>query len=79
MQNVPILPPALARKLADAIVQRSLAAEMLAKVISREDFEHEDFVFWRGQHIEGTQKLAEFGVKLPTYSGEVHGFVEVFK
>lgn len=78
MQNM-IVHPVLATVLARAITQRSVAAEMLAKVISRDEFKHEDFVFWRAEHIDGTRKLGLLGIKLPTYSGEVRGFVEAFK
>ena len=64
------LHPTLADAIARAIMQRSLAADGIGTVISRVPYKHGDFLFWRDEHIEATQKLAAFGIRLPTYVGD---------
>lgn len=64
------LHPTLADAIARGITKRSLAAEMINVAIHRAEYRHDDFVFWRNEHIEATQALGALGINLITYLGD---------
>jgi len=66
MTNVQVH-PALGAAIASAVNTRCLASEMIHNALYAKPYKHEDFLFWRGEHITATQRLAVMGIPLPTY------------
>lgn len=67
------LHPELARIIARAINDRSVATDTINSLLSQRDeaFNEEAFKFWRDQHKQATAILAEFGINLHTYDKDV--------
>lgn len=66
MTNV-VIHPELARIIARAINDRSVASDMISTVINRKEYKHGDFEFWREQHIEATRALDALGINVHSY------------
>ena len=70
------LHPVLAREIARYINNRTVAADMINTVVARKEYKHSDWEYWRGEHIEATNALAEFGINLHTFDKPIS---EAFK